>query len=541
MTLVACVVLLGGCLLRQPNTQTRIEWCPPPPPVICVPVPATDTIHPWLVGTTIGMVRGLDTDDDEWQIMSPSGRPILVAGAHRPAPTFFSFSFTSPSSVTVRIPLETAVLEYASMIVPGIANVSTVEVSNGSVVDATPHSFTSPMHWSGHPTFSADRNVVIFASELPEGLGGLDLWYSTRFRGNWTKPRLCGTVSSTCDEMTPFIFSGNSSLYFASRGHATHGGYDLFVSRIVKMPNDDADSLVLGAPVNLGSSVNTNADEIFPYRPAAEGSARLYWSSNRRRPGIGGNFDMWVAYAPTTSFTPDTVQPPIVALPKDTARRVNLSGIVLNEQTGVPVPDAEVRATDEIRKSVVDTTRTDTAGQYTLRVPVDVPLTITAQSDTLFFDTRRIQLPSNAQDTTIETPFQLPVVYFLRINFPTAIFDDPYPVTLDAKGQETDQTWQAATELLARNVIASGQRLRRLVLIGHTDDVGSDKSNKLLGQRRVEFVAAELIRLGVSANLLELRSAGESMLPTRERNEIVDQWRKRSRRVELVKVMKDVE
>jgi outer membrane protein OmpA-like peptidoglycan-associated protein len=79
--------------------------------------------------------------------------------------------------------------------------------------------------------------------------------------------------------------------------------------------------------------------------------------------------------------------------------------------------------------------------------------------------------------------------------------------------------------------------LRRLVLVGHTDDVGTDASNTKLGRQRVEFIIDELERRGVERSLMEGRSAGEQLLPTRRTGESEDTWRKRARRVELVKVL----
>jgi outer membrane protein OmpA-like peptidoglycan-associated protein len=59
----------------------------------------------------------------------------------------------------------------------------------------------------------------------------------------------------------------------------------------------------------------------------------------------------------------------------------------------------------------------------------------------------------------------------------------------------------------------------------------------ILGRRRVEFIMAQLRDRGVDPALMEGRSAGEKMLPKRRAGESIDLWRKRCRRVELVKVM----
>ena len=52
-------------------------------------------------------------------------------------------------------------------------------------------------------------------------------------------------------------------------------------------------------------------------------------------------------------------------------------------------------------------------------------------------------------------------------------------------------------------------RVRRIVIEGHTDDVGQDRDNDKLGQRRSEAVRNYLLAAGVPARLFELRSFGE--------------------------------
>jgi len=112
-------------------------------------------------------------------------------------------------------------------------------------------------------------------------------------------------------------------------------------------------------------------------------------------------------------------------------------------------------------------------------------------------------------------------------------------MTLDSNGRETSQPWRSAIDLLAMNVRASGARLRRLILTGHTDDVDTDAANVELGRQRVDFVIDQLLQRGVPRGVLEGRSAGERELPARRPDESVEQWRKRARRVELVKVLQE--
>jgi outer membrane protein OmpA-like peptidoglycan-associated protein len=125
----------------------------------------------------------------------------------------------------------------------------------------------------------------------------------------------------------------------------------------------------------------------------------------------------------------------------------------------------------------------------------------------------------------------------LRINFPTDIFDNPYRYTLDSNGVETVQTWQMQLDNLAENIIKSKDKLKIIVLTGHTDDIGSAGYNLTLGKKRVDFVKDELIKRGVPEALLETKSAGKSKPLVKRETEEIEMYRMRLRRVELSKVL----
>jgi len=76
-------------------------------------------------------------------------------------------------------------------------------------------------------------------------------------------------------------------LYFASKGHATKGGFDLFVSKKDKDGN-------WGMPENMGYPLNTVDDDVF-FQPMADGK-RAYYSS--RRDGGSGDLDIYEVEMP---------------------------------------------------------------------------------------------------------------------------------------------------------------------------------------------------------------------------------------------------
>jgi len=338
-----------------------------------------------------------------------------------------------------------------------------------------------------------------------------------------------GGVNTPCDELSP-MFAGDSVVVFASAGHKTVGGYDLFAADIVRT----ADGITLSTPRNLGTPINTEFDELFPVW--VDGHS-LYYGSDQPREAGGQRKDFDVFVLSSRVIADAKPKPPVAQKP----RRATVTGTVVNQQTQQPVADADVTAREAESREVVASTTTDTAGNYAMDVPVGTPIDIAAQAPDLFYEEKRITVePERVNDTVhLEQPIAIPVVLVLRVNFPTAVYDDPYPNTLDSNGAQTSQTWQEALDLLSRNVALSGEKLNRLVLIGHTDDVDTDESNMILGRNRVNFIMDELVKRGVSRALMEGRSAGETLLPDKRPGESIDLWRKRARRVELVKVFQD--
>lgn len=83
--------------------------------------------------------------------------------------------------------------------------------------------------------------------------------------------------------------------------------------------------------------------------------------------------------------------------------------------------------------------------------------------------------------------------------------------------------------------------IKKIILIGHTDEKASEQYNLMLGQRRADFVRRQLERRGVPPELLETRSAGESLPLERRPNEPLETFHVRCRRVELVQVLKEEE
>jgi outer membrane protein OmpA-like peptidoglycan-associated protein/tetratricopeptide (TPR) repeat protein len=116
-----------------------------------------------------------------------------------------------------------------------------------------------------HASISADNSKLYFTSDRPGGYGALDIWVSEKSPGkDWGKPKNLGAkVNSFYNEDTPFITIDGKKLYFSSQGHATMGGYDIFITSMLPDGNWSFSE-------NIGYPVSTAEDDLF-YVPRKNG------------------------------------------------------------------------------------------------------------------------------------------------------------------------------------------------------------------------------------------------------------------------------
>ncbi|MHC4632738.1 MAG: M56 family metallopeptidase [Planctomycetota bacterium] len=154
--------------------------------------------------------------------------------------------------------------------------------------------------WDVHPCVSADGLTLYFGSyNRPGGSGLYDLWVTTRETTNddWGTPVNLGpTVNSSAGEWAQSLSADGLELYFSSDRSGGHGRLDLWVTTR-ETTNDD-----WGEPVNLGTTVNSSADDSFPY--ISPDGLTLFFSDylfGTSRPGGYGGADIWMTTRATKS------------------------------------------------------------------------------------------------------------------------------------------------------------------------------------------------------------------------------------------------
>lgn len=103
----------------------------------------------------------------------------------------------------------------------------------------------------GHPC-TMDGKFLIFASDMPGGYGGRDLWYSTydRKTDSWATPKNMGPeINTKGNELFP-TFAMNGDLLYSSDGRAGLGGLDIFRAKKLGEENKWEDPQNVGSPIN---------------------------------------------------------------------------------------------------------------------------------------------------------------------------------------------------------------------------------------------------------------------------------------------------
>jgi len=123
-------------------------------------------------------------------------------------------------------------------------------------------------HWETHGCLGPRGNVLYFTSNRRGGEGKLDI-YVSRYNykeKRWTKPKNLGKkINTPYNEETPFITRDGTTLYFSSQGHEGIGGFDVFKS--TRTPDGD-----WSEPVNMGYPISTTDDDRF-FHPVKNGRA----------------------------------------------------------------------------------------------------------------------------------------------------------------------------------------------------------------------------------------------------------------------------
>ena len=358
--------------------------------------------------------------------------------------------------------------------------------------------------WDSQPSLSADGRMLYFASTRSGGLGGSDIWISSRNSdGTWSIPVNAGNrINTRSREESPFIHADGSTLYFRSNGHRGLGGFDIFVSSSVN--NQWTDPKHLGSPIN--STENDGALIV-----SLDG-LRGYFATDAFEGGAKDHIDIFEFSLPE-DFRPK----PMTYLK---GRIIGYNKLPL--QASITVHDLDNDQT--VARAVCNYN-----GEFLMAVPVKNRLAIHAEMAGYSFYSDNLSFQEIKHG--VNPYFEEIILQEIEPSDKTGSFEPIILTNLFFRSGSHELLPESDTELDFLTDLLNKHKGIKIRISGHTDDVGSVEDNQLLSERRASSVKQALIERNIEADRVEVRGYGESVpIATNQTPE----GRRQNRRVEFV-------
>jgi outer membrane protein OmpA-like peptidoglycan-associated protein len=332
-------------------------------------------------------------------------------------------------------------------------------------------------YWESAPSIAPDGNAIYFASNRPEGYGGIDIYVSFKNeKGYWEEAINLGpSINTKGDDQTPFIHSDNQSLYFSSNGRAGFGGSDIYVSR-KKIDGNWT------TPVNLGYPINTYDNE--GSIAVASNGATAYIASDRA--DSRGELDIYkITLAENTrAFKTWFIKGQIIDA--KTKKSIAAALQIVDPASGYPMMEMQI----------------DSMGQFLLALPYFDSLGLKINSPG--HDYLSSILPIDSVKLMAGKTFDFALTPIEKIF--TKIFNQVYFETSSAVLQTI-----SSVELDALVGYLKTTLNAQILIEGHTDNTGTSAQNNLLSLQRANAIGDYLQQKGIAANRIQRKGLGATM------------------------------
>ncbi|MDX1350643.1 MAG: OmpA family protein [Putridiphycobacter sp.] len=379
-----------------------------------------------------------------------------------------------------------------------------------------------------YASYSSGDIYIYYTKATQGGTNGYDIYISgvmNRAEKKYGTPNKVMNVSSPFNEGPIYLHPDGKTMYFASEGFNSIGGYDIFKCTY--------ESGKWGDPVNMGYPINSPYDDFF-FSSSANGKY-AYITSNRAG-GKGGNDIYKVTFwgeekTPALSvedFLLASITEPINDPQLESAVQVTES-INLTVFKGKTIDDlskeaveAVIEITDNSTGNVIETFTTNSAsGKFLLSLNSGKNYGIAVKADGYMFHSENFDIPSGSAYNLVNKTIELKNVKVGNTVTLRNIFFDTGKSLLR---QESNAELNRLIKLM--NDVPT----LRVEISGHTDNTGSSTLNNKLSQARAEAVVAYLTQNGISASRLEAKGYG-STNPIASNN--TEQGRQDNRRTEF--------
>ncbi len=361
----------------------------------------------------------------------------------------------------------------------------------GSWSKTEPFFLNSDQYSVGHPALTPDGNTLYFVSDMSGGLGGTDI-YTCKWDGNkWGSPVNLGeSVNSFGNEMFPAVHG--DQLYFASDGIAGFGGLDVFKSTLTNGKWSKAE--------NLGIPINSSFDDFALVLDST--GQKGFFSSNR--PGGLGSDDIYACKVIDKEIPKNPCEPAQDSL------AITISGFVKDKQTMKPLPGITVFLLDtETGKAKV--LKTDDKGLFTTTGSRGILYVVKAMQNNYLSDCFNFTFETTDTTHALMTPRDL-LLDHLEVNKVIGFGSTDYtiePIYYDFNKwfirPEAAKELDKLVQVMKENPVT-------VELGSHTDSRGSKAYNIDLSQKRAESAVRYIVLKGIEPARIQAKGYGESIL-----------------------------
>lgn len=382
---------------------------------------------------------------------------------------------------------------------------SELKGANWSYPEILNRNISSPRANETYASYNHDGYNIYFARDNENRSNGSNIMYSgmrNKMERNFGVATMVSEVNSRFNDGPVYLHIDGKTMYLASQGHESLGGYDIFVSRREKGS--------WTRPVNLGYPINTPFDDFFF---AATGSGKYAYIASNRDGGKGG-FDIYkVTYwGPPKEPVVDiedyllaSIANPIsdakIEQPVD-VNKVSLTvfkGITVDHMTKKPV-EAKIDITDNSTGRVIEEfTSNSASGKFLLSLPAGKNYGIAVKADGYLFHSENFDIPDGSAYSLVNKTIELKNIAIGSTIALRNIFFDVGKATLrNESNAELDRLVKLLKDVPKLKIEISG----------HTDNTGSASLNETLSQDRAEAVVRYLTSKGIKADRMTAKGYG---------------------------------
>ena len=329
-----------------------------------------------------------------------------------------------------------------------------------------------------HPAPSPEGDFLYFVSDMPGGFGGKDIWRVSRDGAGGGPPENLGeTINTPADEMFP-SFREDGRLYFSSDGRVGLGGLDIYEATLLPKEKDsDPDKWQV---LHLPAPMNSNADDFGITFQGKENKG--FFSSNRNDKKFYDH--IWSFYQPELEFS--------------------ISGNVVDNK-GEALSEALIKVVGD--NGVITSAKTKKNGSYKIALPKNAHYVILGTCRGYLNNKSEIEIP-NLEDSKD-----------FNINFTLNSVSKPVKMNNIFYEFGSAKLTPESTDGLNDLVKLLNDNPNITIEIGaHTDFVGSDEANMKLSLERAMSVVNYLTKHGIEPARITAKGYGETtpVVPDRE-------------------------